>query len=113
MGWDVRTNRGITKTPPSAEKVLEFLTKAVEKIELFESRVAQTVQPSKVKGLPVFCRVASAAFEFLNSCRQGSAGPLEPNACLLRVGLSYPRAQRPTTGGTGGPKPRLHEAVGP
>lgn len=46
VGWDVRTNRGVCKTPPTAEKVHEFLTKAVSKIEDFEAKIAQTVQPT-------------------------------------------------------------------
>ena len=34
VGWDVKLNRGATAAPPSAAKVLEFLTKAVTKIEV-------------------------------------------------------------------------------
>mmetsp|Transcript_30701 Transcript_30701/g.81651 ORF Transcript_30701/g.81651 Transcript_30701/m.81651 type:complete len:151 (-) Transcript_30701:992-1444(-) len=40
------TNRGVCKTPPTAAKVYEFLTKAVEKIEHFEAQMAQSVQPT-------------------------------------------------------------------
>ena len=32
VGWDVRTNRGVTRTPPTADKVYTFLTHAVEKV---------------------------------------------------------------------------------
>lgn len=34
VGWDVKLNRGATAAPPSAAKVLEFLAKAVTKIEV-------------------------------------------------------------------------------
>lgn len=52
VGWDVRTNRGVCKTPPTAAKVYEFLTKAVEKIEHFETQMAETVQPTQVRPKP-------------------------------------------------------------
>ena len=46
VGWDPIANKGVCKTPPTAAKVLDFLTKAKDKIETYENGLAADTHPT-------------------------------------------------------------------